>query len=191
MAINKVVFGGNTLIDLTADTVTAEKLLKGTTAHDKAGEAITGTCSYDSDTSDATITVAEMLEGKSAYVRGAKLVGEMKNNGAFSEVITDANQEITIPSGYHDGSGKISLDATEKAKIKPEDIREGKTILGVTGTMTGTEAVKAESKTITPSMSAQTIVPSDGYNYISQVVVNAIPFETSENAAGGTTYTIG
>lgn len=191
MAINKVVFGGNTLIDLTADTVTAEKLLKGTTAHDKAGEVITGTCSYDSDTSDATISVGEMLEGKSAYARGAKLVGEMRNNGSFSGVITDTNQEITIPSGYHDGSGKVGIDATEKAKIKAEDIREGKTILGVTGTMTGTESVNAESRTITPSMTAQTIVPSDGYNYLSQVVVNAIPFETSQNAAGGTTYTIG
>ena len=43
MAINKVVYGANTLIDLTSDTVTASKLYKGTTAHAKDGSTITGT----------------------------------------------------------------------------------------------------------------------------------------------------
>lgn len=43
MAVNKVVYGGNTLIDLTSDTVTAASLLKGITAHDKTGAPITGT----------------------------------------------------------------------------------------------------------------------------------------------------
>lgn len=43
MAINKVEYAGNTLIDLTADTVTPETLAEGVTAHDKAGNLITGT----------------------------------------------------------------------------------------------------------------------------------------------------
>lgn len=43
MAVNKIIANGNTLIDLTADTVTADKLAKGYTAHNKAGEIITGT----------------------------------------------------------------------------------------------------------------------------------------------------
>lgn len=47
MAINKVIYGGETLIDLTGDTVTADKILSGFTAHDKAGEPITGTCEFD------------------------------------------------------------------------------------------------------------------------------------------------
>lgn len=42
MAINKVVYGNNTLIDLTSDTVTADKLLEGYTAHDRSGALITG-----------------------------------------------------------------------------------------------------------------------------------------------------
>lgn len=42
MAINKVVYSGETLIDLTSDTVTADKLSKGITAHDKTGAIITG-----------------------------------------------------------------------------------------------------------------------------------------------------
>ena len=43
MAVNKVQYNGNTLIDLTADTVIATALLKGYTAHDKSGASITGT----------------------------------------------------------------------------------------------------------------------------------------------------
>lgn len=43
MAYNKVIYGGNTLIDLTSDTVTTEDLVQGTTAHDKSGALITGT----------------------------------------------------------------------------------------------------------------------------------------------------
>lgn len=40
---NKIVYGGQTLIDLTEDTVTPETLKQGVTAHDAAGEIITGT----------------------------------------------------------------------------------------------------------------------------------------------------
>lgn len=43
MAINKVVYGGNTLVDLTADTVAADKMISGYTAHDKSGTKVTGT----------------------------------------------------------------------------------------------------------------------------------------------------
>lgn len=43
MAYNKVVYNNNTLIDLTSDTVTADKLMEGYTAHDKSGALITGT----------------------------------------------------------------------------------------------------------------------------------------------------
>lgn len=43
MAINKVIYGTNTLIDLTADTVATDTLGKDTTAHDKSGTEIVGT----------------------------------------------------------------------------------------------------------------------------------------------------
>lgn len=56
---SKVVLGtGEVLIDLTADTVAADKLLTGITAHGADGAPITGTCSYDSDTSADTLTAA-------------------------------------------------------------------------------------------------------------------------------------
>lgn len=193
MAINKVIYGGTTLIDLTSDTVTEDKMLSGYTAHDKSGAQITGTCTYDVDSTDATAAVAEILSGKTAYARGQKLTGTMKNNGAVSGTISSKEEEYTVPLGYHDGSGKVRIDATEQAKIIPENIREGITILGVEGTMSGTEEVKPQAKTVTPSKEQQVVLPDSeqGYNYLSQVTVNAIPYNESENSAGGTTVTIG
>lgn len=189
--VNKVVYGGTVLIDLTGDTVTADKVLTGYTAHDKSGETITGTCNYDVNSEDATVAVAEMLTGKTAYARGSKITGTMPNNGAVTKTISTKTQEVSIAQGYHDGSGKVSISSTEQAKIIPTNIRDGVTILGVTGTMSGTEGARAQAKTVTPTTAVQNVLPDEGYNYLSQVTVNAIPYVESDNSAGGTTVTIG
>lgn len=191
MAINKVIYGGQTLIDLTGDTVTEDKILSGFTAHGKDGTQIEGTCTFDVDSGDATVAVAEILSGKTAYARGSKLTGTMKNNGAVSGKILTKDGVYNVPQGYHDGSGSVEIDATEKAKLVPANIRDGVTILGVAGTMSGSEGVKVQAKTVTPSKTAQTVLPDDGYTHLSQVTVNAIPYVESENSAGGTTVTIG
>lgn len=191
MSINKVVYGGKTLIDLTGDTVTADKVLEGFTTHDKSGASITGTCTFDVNSGDATVSVAEMLTGKTAYARGTKLTGTMPNNGAVTGKISTKDGAYTILQGYHDGSGKVSIDETEQAKIIAQNIREGVTILGVEGSMSGSEGVKAQAKTVTPSSVQQTILPDDGYTHLSQVTVAKIPYVESENSAGGTTVTIG
>ena len=187
--INKLVVGNETKFDLTGDTITAEKLLSGFTAHDKSGAPITGTCTYDADTQDATVAVAEILEGKTAYARGAKLTGTMPNKGAVSGTIA-TKEAYTIPMGFHDGSGTVSLDATESAKLIGGNIKSGVTILGVEGTFSG-ETVTAQTKSVTPTMSAQTVLPDEGFDYLSQVEVAAIPVNYSANSAGGQTCTIG
>jgi len=179
------------LIDLTGDTVTADKILKGFTSHGKDGDLLTGTCTYDVDSSDATAAVAEILKGKTSYVRGKKLTGTMPNNGAVAGTITTLDGDYVVPQGYHDGSGKVSIDTTEKAKLVAKNIREGITILGVVGEMSGSEGMKPQAKVITPSNTEQTILPDKGYNCLSQVTVAKIPYVESENAAGGTTVTIG
>ena len=71
---NKIIYGGDVLIDLTSDTVSADKLAYGITAHDKSGAPITGTNTYDADTSDATAVASEILATKTAYANGSKLV---------------------------------------------------------------------------------------------------------------------
>lgn len=189
--INKVVYDGNVLIDLTGDTVSADKILSGYKAHDKSGAPVTGTCTYDADTSDANATASEILAGKISYVNGNKITGTMPNNGAVAGVISTVAGEYTVPQGYHDGSGKVGIDSTEQTKIVATNIREGVTILGVTGTMSGSEDVHTQSKTVTPTASAFTVTPDTGYNYLSQVTVNAIPYNETLNAAGGLTATIG
>lgn len=191
MAISKVIYGGEVLVDLTSDTVTAAKLLSGVKAHGPDGEVITGTCTYDANTQDATAAAAEILTGKTAYKGGAKVTGTMPNNGAVAGSITTKAGAYTVPQGYHDGSGKVQIAKAEQDKLTPTNIRKGISILGVTGTMSGTEGAKPQAKTATPSTAKQTITPDEGFNYLSQVVVNAIPYAEAENSAGGTTVTIG
>ena len=188
--VNKVVYGNRTLIDLTSDTVTKDKILSGFTAHDKSGTIITGTCDFDVNSTDATVAVAEILDGKTAYARGAKLVGTMPNKGAVNGTITTKEGEFTIPTGFHDGSGKVGIDTTEKSKIIAANIKEGVTILGVTGTLAPASGVKAQSKTITPSTTEISVLPDEGYDYLSTVTVSAIPTSESDNSAGGITFTI-
>lgn len=188
--VNKVVYGNEVLIDLTADTVSADKVLAGHTAHDKSGAIITGTCAFDVNSQDATVEVAEILTGKTAYARGTKLTGTMPNNGKKTLTISKVNDELAISQGYHDGSGKASISSTEKAKIIAGNIKQGVSILGVTGTLQPSSDLKAHAKSVTPSIAAQTVLPDTGYDYLSQVTVAAIPYVETDNSAGGKTVTI-
>lgn len=189
---NKIVLAdGTVLIDLTGDTIAAATALSGATFHDKSGATVTGTCTYDSDTSDDTAAVGEILVGKTAHARGSMLTGTMPNNGAQTGTISTKAQEVTIRQGYHDGSGKVSIAADEQAKIVANNIREGITILGVEGTMSGSEDVVAQARTATPKFTQQVISPEDGYTHLTQVTVAAITVSYSDNSAGGKTVTIG
>ena len=191
MGVSKFVFAGEVKFDISGDSVTKDTLLKGATAHDCNGDPIAGECEFDVNSQDATALVAETLVGKTFYARGQKLTGTMPNRGAVSGTISTKGEKYTVPQGYHDGSGKVGISATEQAKLIPDNIRQGVTILGVEGDMSGTEDVKAQSKTVTPTVAAQTFSPDAGYNYFSEFTVEGIPYKETPNAAGGITITIG
>lgn len=194
MANNKIIYGGRTLVDMTDATLgqnDGSQILSGETAYGKDGEKITGTCTFDADTSDANASASEILATKTAYVSGNKLTGTMPNNGGVTGTITTKAQSYTIPQGYHDGSGAVSISATEQAKIIPSNILQGVTILGVEGTVEPSSDVQIEaSKTVTPYTTQQTVLPSTGYDAMAQVVVQAIAYTETANEYG-TTVTIG
>lgn len=198
--VNKVIYYGETLIDISVDTVAAADVQSGKYFHLPTGERVQGTCTYDADTSDATALAGEILSGKSAYVNGNKISGSMPNIGQQESAISAVAQSVQIQEGYHDGSGSVAINSTEQAKIVAGNIKSGVQILGVTGSYTGDEIAQEHSTvgSATPGTTAQVILPSsynvdpdDDYLYFTQFTVNAIPYTETSNAAGGYTVTIG
>lgn len=188
--VNKVIYGGTTLIDLTSDTAVAADVQSGKYFHLKTGERVQGSCTYDADTSDANASASEILYGQTAYVNGVKLTGSMPNNGG-NDVTVTTKAGTTIPAGFYDGSGTAAIDSTSAANLIANNIRQSVTILGITGNMSGSEDVHAQAKSVTPTTTGFTVTPdSPTYNYLSSVTVAAIPYTETDNAAGGKTVSI-
>lgn len=181
---------GTILIDLTTDTAVAADVASGKYFHLATGQRVQGTNTYDSNTTDANAAASEILSGKTAYVNKNKITGSMTNNGAVSGTISTKAGTYTVPAGYHNGLGSVAISSTEQAKIIASNIKSGIEILGVTGSYSG-ETVDVTSVNVTPYLTAATVLPPSGYDYISQVNVAAITITESDNAAGGKTVTIG
>ena len=190
MGRSKIIYGGEVLLDLTADTIEPGKVLLGFKYHGPDGELHTGTCTFDLDTSGATVKASEILLGKTAGARGSLITGSRPDNGAVAARISTVNGEYIVPLGYHDGSGKCVIDPDEAAKIIAANIKKGVTILGVEGTYGG-ESVSVQTKTVDPLTTSQKVLPDPNYDYLSEVTVNAIYYNETDNAAGGKTVTIG
>ena len=194
MGVNKVVFGNETIINLTDADVTASQILANAKAYDQNGDLLEGTCPYDAYTGDANATEDEILDTKTAYVGSKKKTGRMPNIGTQTIEISDVNTPVAISKGYHDGSGYATISDTEKAKLVPQYIKKDVVILGVKGEMTGEEDVTATVKTIRPKTTDQTFLPSaDGVDYFSEIIVEAITktVTPTEHGTTGTTVTIG
>lgn len=114
--------------------------------------------SLSSQTS-GTAAAADILSGKTAYVNGTKVTGSMTNNGAVSPSALNAGGSYTIPKGYHNGSGKVtvnSLSSLTSGTATAADILNGKTAYVNGNKVTGTISSKS-AQTYTPGTSNQTI----------------------------------
>ena len=191
----KVVYYGDTLINLDTDTVSSsDDIVQGKIGHLNNGDVVYGTNTNDVDSTNITSGKAaragDLLSGQEAYVNGSKIIGSMSNNGDIVGYISTRDGSYTIPAGAHSGGGKVYISDNEKEKIIPENIKEGVTILGQLGTHAGATPVQTETGAATPSTSQQVISPTAGY-YFSQFTVAAIPYSTSIGTNGGTVITIG
>ena len=189
MAVNKVVYGTTVLVDLTGDTVTADKLLKGATAHDASGEQVTGThvCSGGLDTSDATATANDIAKDKTAYVGGEKVTGSLKlaNSLTFSSAVAswDSQNSKLMLSGTNPircivsakGTSKMYCTGDKLGDAAASDVAEGKTFTSSAGLkVTGTAKASVptlQAKTVTPSAAEQTVTPDSSYDGLSSVTV--------------------
>lgn len=143
MAYNKVIYGGNTLIDLTSDTITADKLAQGYTAHDRTGTVITGTMDSSSilieDTTDEHGGTIRTITGKVVQLQ--------------TKTITPTNQtQVVDPDEGYDGFSQITVNAggstinNQDKSVTPSESQQSVTAdSGYTGL--GTVTVGAISST--------------------------------------------
>lgn len=101
MGVSKVEFGGDTLIDLTSDTVTPETLAEGETAHNAAGEEITGTLKVQ----DEIVTTTGTGEIYEVTVRG---ITALKNGVSFVMIPHETNTN-NFPKLNVNGLGEINI----------------------------------------------------------------------------------
>lgn len=137
-------------------------------------------------------TAANILSGKQAMTENGRVTGTMTNNGAVSKSITPSTsaQSYTVPAGYHNGSGKVTVAAAPTSLIDgtatAANVLSGQTFFcdsytAKTGTMTNNGAV---SKSITPSTSAQSYtIPAGYHNGSGKVSVAAAPTSLIDGTA--------
>ena len=105
----------------------------------------------------------------------AKVEFEVKLEEQSASAVVSGDLVVEPSEGY-DGLSKVVINkvtANIDPQIKEENIREGVNILGVEGTFKGSPIL--QEKTITPSDKQQNVIPDDGYNGLSKVIVEPIP----------------
>ena len=99
----------------------------------KAGVEILG--KQGTFTNDATATAKDLMQNRTAYVNGEKIIGSVSNNGALN--YTPSTSKQTIPEGYTEGGTIEAITSDIIPNLRPEIIKKDETILGLKGTYAG------------------------------------------------------
>lgn len=186
---NKIKIDGVVKLDLSGDTVTADKLLKNTTAHNHLGAAITGTYeppTFTTQTKSATPTEsAQEITPDSGYNGLSKVtvnaisptyVGSGVTKQAAKTVAPTTSEQTAVASGvYTTGAIKVGAIQTETKNITANGTytpTSGKYYSSVSVAVPTTPTL--QTKSATPSETAQDITPDSGYDGLSKVTVGAI-----------------
>ena len=153
MAINKVEYAGNVLIDLTADTVATETLAEGVTAHDASGAPIVGTMKSGSGGGELPegYTRCDYIQFSGSQWVDTGIVGNQDTqvnvsftweNSTQRHLFGCASSDNTASiTSYTNGSWRFGSKSATKTIMKnntllPYTARINNTMIGVTGSNT-------------------------------------------------------
>lgn len=130
---NKVIFGDQTLIDLTSDTVTAADMLAGITAHDGSGAPITGTIiaktSSDVSLVNTTMTIPAGCYGSTINydIPGVEVpIPESGTNSFYVTLPNGENDTVTLIFEVDDeGNSDITKDENDGGEVVELTAAEG------------------------------------------------------------------
>lgn len=170
-SVNQVIVNGETIIDLTNDTVTQSNLAEGATAHDSSGALVNGNLS-EIEVFKNNPTITFKTDGPFSYFR------------CYPTVSKDCIMRTT-------SKPNVLLHATDFGNATAADVVKGKTFTSQNGLKVGgtyeppsTEPT-LQAKTVTPSATQQVIVPDSGYDGLSQVTVSGDSNLIADNIKSG------
>ena len=155
MGYNKFITKDNeVLLDLTSDTVTADKMVKGVTSHDKSGNLVTGT--IESKTSSDLTVSGATVNVPAGHYSAAATKSVASGSAATPATTITSNPTISVSS-----AGKITASVSGTQSVTPT-VTEGYVSSGTAGTITVSGSATKQlttqaAQTITPGTSNKTI----------------------------------